>query len=43
MEAHQTAVMGDPWGKVVPSGEGVQGNHQGDQEGAEGLPFQEDP
>ena len=43
MEAHQTAVMEGPWGKVGPSGEGVQGNHQGDQEGAEGSPFQEDP
>ena len=46
--------MGGPWGKVGPLGGGdqenhpgdhqeVQENHQGDQEVAEGLPFQGDP
>jgi len=42
-EAHQIAVTEDPWGTVGPWGEGVQGSHREDQEGAEGLPFQGDP
>ena len=53
-EAHQTAVTGGPWEKVGPLGERVQENHPGDhqevqvnhqedQVGVGGLPFQGDP